>query len=325
MDHPRYGSIDPEVIDGVAAMRSLHWDATLEGIPEYRARVVEWLAAIEPGPPVSDVSRTVETIETASERRLRLAIYRPTGRTEPLPAYFHIHGGGMISGDIETEAPAMAAITAAIDCVVVSVDYRLAPEHPYPAAIDDCYAGLRWTAEQAAALGIAPNRISVGGESAGGGLAAATALLARDRGGPPIVHQQLIYPMLDDRGLTSSSREFGGGWPGWSREQNLVGWQALLGDLAGGPDVSPYAAPARAAELAGLPSTYIDCGSLEVFRDEDVEYALRLAQAGVAVELHVWPAVVHGWEGAAPDAAVTRQALETRERALRRGVHGSAT
>lgn len=324
MDHPRYGSIDPEVIEGVAGMRSLHWDGTLEGIPAYRARVAEWLAAIEPGPPVSGVSRSVETIESDSGRRLRLAIYRPTGSTEPLPAYFHIHGGGMISGDIETEAPAMAVVAAAIGCVVISVDYRLAPEHPYPAAIDDCYAGLRWTAAQAAALGIAPDRISVGGESAGGGLAAATALVARDRGGPPIVHQQLVCPMLDDRNLTSSSREFGAGWPGWSREQNLVGWQALLGNLAGGPDVSPYAAPARATDLVGLPPTYIDCGSLEVFRDEDVEYALRLAQAGVQVELHIWPGVVHAWEGAAPDATVTRVALDTRERALRRGVNGGA-
>ena len=324
MDHPRYGNIDPELVEGLAGMRSLEWDGTFEGIPAYRARVAAWFAAIEPGPTVPDVSRTVETAGTGSEHPLRLAVYRPTGPTAPMPAYVHVHGGGMISGDIDTEAPAMAAIAAAIESVVVSVDYRLAPEHPHPAALDDCYAGLRWTAEHAGSLGIDPARIALGGESAGGGLAAATALLARDRGGPALVHQHLIYPMLDDRNITSSSREFDGAWPAWSRERNLVGWQALLGDLAGGPDVSPYAAPARAVDLAGLPPTYIDCGALEVFRDEDVEYALRLAQAGVSVELHVWPGAVHGWEGAAPDAAVTRRAIETRQSALRRALHGLA-
>jgi acetyl esterase/lipase len=216
----------------------------------------------------------------------------------------------------------MAFLAAAIDGAVISVDYRLAPEHPHPIPVEDCYAGLAWTAGQAGRLGIDAARIVIGGESAGGGLAAATALLARDRGGPALRFQYLVYPMLDDRNDSSSALEFGADWPVWPREMNVVGWRALLGDRAGEADVSSYAAPARATDLAGLPPAYIDCGDLEVFRDECINYARRLAGAGSVVELHIWPGVFHGWEGAAPEAAVTRQATAARLAALRRALHG---
>jgi acetyl esterase/lipase len=184
----------------------------------------------------------------------------------------------------------------------VSVEYRLAPEHPHPAPVEDCYAGLKWMVEHAVEIGVDPSRIALAGPSAGGGLAAATALVARDRGGPPLACQILIYPMLDDRNITPSSREFAG-IPGWSREANISGWTALLGDKTGTEDVSPYAAPARASDLSNLPPTLIQVGELEVFRDECVDYALRLMQAGVSTELHVYPGAYHGWEIFVPTAS----------------------
>jgi acetyl esterase/lipase len=176
-------------------------------------------------------------------------------------------------------------------CVGVSVEYRLAPETPYPGPLDDCYAGLRWTRDHAAELGVDPDRIGVAGVSAGGGLAAALVLLARDRGEVRVAFQLLECPMLDDRQTTSSSRREG--LPIWSRESNMFGWQSYLGDLYGG-DVPAYAAPARATDLTGLPPALVIVGGADGFRDEDIEYALRLNQAGVPTELHVLPGAPHG-------------------------------
>ena len=190
--------------------------------------------------------------------------------------------------------------------------------------IHDCYAGLQWTVANAAELNIDPTRIAVGGESAGGGLSAGTCLFARDRGGPEIAFQYLIYPMLDDTNTTPSSLEFADGWPGWPREMNLVAWDAYLGDASGSDAVSPYAAPTRATDLSNLPPAYIDVGVLEVFRDEDIDYANRLMQAGVPVELHVYPGVFHGWELATPTAAVTQIATANRRAAMKRALHPDA-
>jgi acetyl esterase/lipase len=206
-----------------------------------------------------------------------------------------------------------------LGAVVVSVEYRLAPEHPHPAPVEDCYAGLVWTAEHADELGIDPQRLLIYGGSAGGGLSAGTALLARDRGGPPLSHQILLCPMLDDRGITQSSQELDGEGV-WDRNANLTGWTALLGADRGGPDVSPYAAPARATDLSGLPPTYLDVGTVETFRDETIEYAARLARAGVSVELHVWAGAFHGFEGFAPQAAVSQDSRAARRGYLRRAL-----
>jgi acetyl esterase/lipase len=326
MSHPRARDIDPEVLAGAPGITSILDAAevtsmTVEGIPAFRDRVAAWLASVPPPLAVPDVSAAVESVVLADGHRLRMAVYRPARTAGPLPAFFHIHGGGMISGGIDTERAA-ASLAAAIDAAVISVDYRLAPEHPHPIPVEDCYAGLAWTAGQAGRLGIDAARIVIGGESAGGGLAAATALLARDRGGPALRFQYLVYPMLDDRNDSSSALEFGADWPVWPREMNEVGWRALLGDRAGSVGVSPNGAPARATDLAGLPPAYIDCGDVEVFRDECIDYARRLAGAGSVVELHIWPGVFHGWEGAAPEAAVTRQATAARLTALRRALHG---
>ena len=179
---------------------------------------------------------------------------------------------------------------------------------PHPGPVEDCYAGLSWTLAHAAEIGTDPARVIVGGVSAGGGLAAAVALLARDRGAPALLGQLLVCPMLDDRNETPSARQMAG-LGVWDRSANYVGWTALLGDARGGPDVSPYAAPARAADLSGLPPAFIDVGSAETFRDEDVAYATRIWQAGGSAELHVWPGGFHGFAGAVPRAALSRAAV----------------
>jgi len=196
----------------------------------------------------------------------------------------------------------------------------LAPENPHPAPVEDCYAGLVWTTVHAGELGIDATRLAVGGGSAGGGLAAGTALLARDRGGPALCYQMLIYPMLDDRNTTPSSYEITDVGI-WDRATNLNGWQALLGDQAGTEGVSPYAAPARATDLAGLPAAYLDVGTADLFRDEDIDYAQRLMQAGVPVELHVYPGAYHAFEFALK-ARLTQTAHSLRMAALKQALTG---
>ena len=206
---------------------------------------------------------------------------------------------------------------ARLTLAVVSVEYRLAPETPHPGPVEDCYAGLVWTAAHAAELGIDPARLIVGGGSAGGGLAAAVALLARDRGGPALAGQLLICPMLDDRNDTPSSRQMAG-LGVWDRAANEVGWTALLGDARGGPRrlavrrAGPGGRPVRPA------AAFIDVGSAETFRDEDVAYATRIWQAGGAAELHVWPGGFHGFDGLAPQARISQEARAARVRWLHR-------
>jgi acetyl esterase/lipase len=198
---------------------------------------------------------------------------------------------------------------------MLSVDYRRAPEDPHPAPVEDCFAALRWLADHARELGADAGRIAVMGDSGGGGLAAAVALLARDRGGPALARQVLVYPMLDDRTTTPDPLLVP--FMTWTYDDNLTGWGALLGSAAGDADVPPYAAPARAKDLAGLPAAYVDVGELDIFRDEDVEYARRLGAAGVAIELHVHPGAPHGFDQMGPQFAVTRRARADRVRVLR--------
>jgi triacylglycerol lipase len=204
------------------------------------------------------------------------------------------------------------------ECLVVSVDYRLPPEVPYPGPLEDCYCGLLWVHENADELGVDRGRIAVAGESAGGGLVAALALLARDRGEVPLVHQHLIYPMLDDRTCRQTANPFAGEFV-WSPESNQFGWSSMLGGQTGGPDVPAYAAPARADDLSGLPSTFIAVGALDLFAEEDMEYARRLMRAGVPTELHVYPGAYHGFELAA-QAQVTKAAHHNSMAALRRAL-----
>ncbi|MGD0702626.1 MAG: alpha/beta hydrolase [Trebonia sp.] len=251
-----------------------------------------------------------------------LLICRPAGIETPVPCLYFIHGGGMIMGDNRSGGFAGALAHAGkLGAAVVSVEYRLAPETPHPGPVEDCYAGLVWAAGHAGELGIDQARVIVGGASAGGGLAAAVALLARDRGGPELLGQLLLCPMLDDRNQTPSSYQMAGIGL-WDRGANEVGWTALLGAARGGPDVSPYAAPARAADLSGLPPAFIDVGSAETFRDEDVAYATAIWQAGGRAELHVWPGGFHGFSGMVPDAAVSEAATAAQRNWLQRILAG---
>ncbi|KRD12189.1 MULTISPECIES: alpha/beta hydrolase [unclassified Streptomyces] len=251
--------------------------------------------------------RTVRGPEGSPE--ISLLICRPAAPApdRPRPVVYHVHGGGMVLGNNRAGVDVALDWARALDLVVVSVEYRLAPEHPHPAPVEDVYAGLLWTAEHAKELGADPDRIVIAGASAGGGLTAALALLLRDRGGPQPIGQLLMCPMLDDRNDTVSSHQMAG-LGVWDRTANDTGWTALLGAARGGPDVSPYAAPARAEDLSGLPPAFLDVGSAETFRDEVVDYASRIWQAGGVAELHVWPGGFHGFDGFAPQATLSKSA-----------------
>jgi acetyl esterase/lipase len=199
---------------------------------------------------------------------------------------------------------------AASGVPMLVVDYRVAPEFPHPVPLQDCYAALRWLAGHSAELGVDASRLAVMGDSAGGGLAAGVCLLARDRGGPPIAAQLLIYPMLDDR--TGGGDRAGDTLLTWSYDDNATGWGALLGDRA----ATGYAAPARADDLAGLPPAYLDVGGLDIFVEEDVVFAQRLIAAGIPVELHVYPGCPHGFDLLVPDADVSQRVIANRVRYL---------
>lgn len=220
-------------------------------------------------------------------------IYRPNQRLVPAAVY-SVHGGGFIAGDLETEHALNVRLASELGVVVVSVDYRLAPETPFPGPLEDVYAGLVWTVDHADELGFDPQRIAIQGTSAGGGLCAALALLARDRGGPHIAFQFLAVPELDDRLTTPSMTEFTD-TPLWSRPRAVVSWDCYLGPgHAGTDDVSIYAAPARATDLTGLPPAYVSVMHFDPLRDEGIAYALALLAAGVSVELHLFPGTFHG-------------------------------
>nr|WP_149203152.1 alpha/beta hydrolase [Actinotalea subterranea] len=246
-----------------------------------------------------------------------VVLVRPTDATGPVPLILHLHGGGMVTGNAREDMVPVTELAVAAGCAVASVEYRLAPEHPYPAAVEDAYAALVWLTRHAEDLGLDAGCVVVEGMSAGGGLAAAAALLARDRGGPALAGQMLLCPMLDDRNDSASGTQMVG-LGVWDRTANETGWAAYLGGRAGGPDVPPYAAPARATDLTGLPPAFIDVGSAETFRDEDVSYAARLWACGGVAELHVWPGGFHGFDNLAPTAELSQEARAARARWLRR-------
>ncbi len=269
---------------------------------------------------VAKQDRAVPGPEGAPEVPIR--IYRPRAAASgPRPCVFEIHGGGFMMGSIEMMDPWCQSVASGIGAVVVSVEYRLAPEHPFPAGLEDCYAALRWTAEQSAALGIDAARLALAGQSAGGGLAAATALLARDRGGPRLCFQLLEIPELDDRLDTPSMLAFHD-TPLWNRPNAVWSWRHYLGPEHRG-EVSPYAAPARAKDLSGLPPAYLSTMEFDPLRDEGIDYALRMLQAGVSVELHSYPGTFHGSALLASAAVSRRNAAEVIE-VLRRRLGGGA-
>lgn len=230
-----------------------------------------------------------------------IVLLRPQNAPGPLPVLVWFHGGGQVLGFAAQDTPWLKPLCAALGCAIVSVDYRLAPETPAPGAAEDGYTAYRWISDNATDLGLDPTRIGLAGQSGGGGIAAATALLIRDRGAAAPLFQLLMYPMIDDRNTTDSSHEITDIGI-WDRSTNLLAWQAILGDRAGTEDVTPYCAASRATDLAGLPPTFIGVGELDVFRDENLDYAAGLRAHGVNVELHLYPGAYHAFDMFAPQS-----------------------
>jgi len=243
------------------------------------------------------VAKTEYTTKLEDGHDLRLVMYRPINRTnETLGVIYHIHGGGMVMGTPEMMEVRNKLLVDKLGIAVVSVDYRLAPEYAHPVPVEDCYAGLMWLIEHASDLKVDPERVVSMGESAGGGLAAALSLLLRDRGQSPLKYQYLIYPMLDDRTGSTVEPAATAGEFIWTRASNRFGWGSLLGHEPGREGVSCYAAPARAEDVSNLPPTFMYTGALDLFMEEDLDFAKRLMSAGVPTELHVYQGAIHGFE-----------------------------
>ncbi|GAA0487586.1 alpha/beta hydrolase [Streptomyces olivaceiscleroticus] len=287
--------------------------------PATRAKLIA-ASAGKPAPDTTGVDVTDREVPgPADNPQVPIRIYRPSDATGDLPVVFNIHGGGFVIGRIEVDDEACLDIARRVGALVVSVGYRLAPEHPYPAALEDCYAVLEWLAKEAPELGGDTTRIAVHGTSAGGGLAAALTLLTRDRGGPQIAFQYLDLPELDDRLDNESMRRFTD-TPGWNAPNALRSWRHYLGDAAGGDDVPVYAAPSRATDLSGLPPAYIAALEYDPMRSEAVAYAESLFAAGIPVELHVFPGAYH-LAYLVAGAQVSKRRVAERIDVLRRALH----
>jgi len=302
-DAPTY-RFDPEVAEMAALVAG-------RGAPTDAVAAREESAAMFSVLPQPDVSSLDiddrEVPGPEGDPPVTVRVYVPHERAAtPTPAILYIHGGGFFVGSIDTEHGGAAGLAKDLGVVVVSVEYRLAPEHPYPAPLEDCYAALQWLHGAADELGVDPARIAINGGSAGGGLSAGLALLARDRGGPAICFQYLGIPELDDRLDTPSMRAFVD-TPMWSRPAAEKSWEWYLGDLWGTDDVPYYASPARAEDLTGLPPAYVSVMEFDPLRDEGLDYAVRMIRAGVPVELHHFPGTFHG------SAMVQTAAIHRRE------------
>ncbi|MEU0877236.1 alpha/beta hydrolase [Lentzea sp. NPDC005914] len=311
-------AIDAELVpwlDMLPGVTLLNYDALLEARSR-QSQLSDLLPAYEPANPVDVRDTTVPGPSDAPDVPVR--VYTPAGLTNPVPGLVYIHGGGFVLGDLDMFHGHVLRLADQLGIVIVSVDYRLAPEHPFPAPVEDCYAALQWTAAKAEELGIDPTRLGIGGESAGGGLTAGTVLLARDRGGPELCFQYLGIPELDDRLDTDSMRDYVD-TPLWNRPNAIYSWTSYLGTEPGGDDVSPYAAPSRATDLSGLPPAFVTTCQYDPLRDEGIEYARRLAHAGVPTDLRLYPATFHG-SAFVESAAITRKMAADELEALRHGL-----
>jgi acetyl esterase/lipase len=313
--------VDPDL----AAMLDMLPSFTLsvEDLPTIRSDLLATMAASAP-PPDPGTLMTVRTIPgPPSAPAVPLFIYRPAAKTGTLPVLLHFHGGGHVMGAPSIRDARSRYLARTVECAVVSVQYRLSPENPFPAALDDAYAALAWVHANTAELGVDGTRIAIAGESAGGGLAASLAQLARDRAEISIALQLLSYPMLDNRTGRSIDR---GGHSGefiWNAESNRFAWDALLGNDHPVDDPRPYAVPGRCMDLSGLPPTFIAVGALDLFAEEDLDYARRLVHAGVPTELHLYPGAFHAFDSA--PGAWSAQSFQSHQlSALRRALHPAA-
>lgn len=283
--------------DALVALRQQRQQAALANVQSFR-----------------DIGLSVEEhlISSPAHPAVRVCVITPATPGQNRMGILHIHGGGHLFGSPEQSLSLTSATALQHDCVIVSVDYRLAPETVFPGSLEDCYAALVWMSEQVTALGIHSDHIGLMGDSAGAGLAASLALLARDRNGPRIAFQNLMFPMLDDRTVTEENPNPVTGEFVWTREYNRFGWRSLLGCEPGSEGVSAYAAPGRATDLTNLPPTWLGVGTLDLFLDENLRFAQALIRAGVAVEMNVWPGAYHGFNSD-PQARVAQRAREQRQ------------
>jgi acetyl esterase len=306
----RRWQMDPELAEVAATLER----SDLSDVAGARQKLSELVAAASS----SEMPAGVEVRDLSIPRRhgglLAARLYSPR-QAGPLGCLVFAHGGAFVLGDLATEEGRCLRYAAEAGCAVLSVDYRLAPEHPFPAGLEDCYAALEWVADNGSDLSLDGSRLAVGGTSAGAGLAAAMALLARDRDGPRLVYQLLVYPVLDDRMATASMQEYTEIAP-WDTTASRQMWELYLS----GASPSPYAAPARAGSLAGLPAAYIMTAHFDPLRDEAHDYALRLISAGVPTEIHHFPGTFHGFDTVAPSARLSKRALEEQVAVLRQHV-----
>jgi acetyl esterase/lipase len=309
-------TLDPEIAAALAPMAASGFAPPAVGDIEGRRTLWEPIigAAGTAQPIPADVT-TSEHYATADDgAQIAMRWYDKDG-SAPGSAVVFFHGGGYIFGHIDLFDGPVSRYVSASGVPMLSVEYRRAPEHPFPTPLEDAYTALRWLHEHAAELGLDPERIGVMGDSAGGGMAAALTILARERGGPAIARQILLMPMLDDRTRTPNPHI--APYAIWSYDDSATAWPALLGDAAGGPDVPPTAAPARLEDASGLPPAYIEVGQIDVFRDEDMAYATKLSRAGVPVEFHLHPGSPHEFDSIAFDSDVARRAIADRVRVLK--------
>jgi acetyl esterase/lipase/alkylation response protein AidB-like acyl-CoA dehydrogenase len=314
--------LDPELVQPLDnLMAATGGGFNLHDLAATRAMVDAMVASVKAQvPPIGGVvTEDVKVPGGAGAPAVAVRIYRPAGRTDALPVLVWMHGGGWMLGGIELDDLMARQLAKDVRCAVVSVEYRLAPEHPYPAALEDCYAVVEWLAGSGALRGLDRQRIAVGGGSAGGNLAAGLALLARDRGKVDLHFQLLIYPAVNDRNVAQVSEGVAENLF-WSRENTLLSWRAYLANGQGRADVPIYAAPARARDLAGLPPAYIAIGGIDMFLADNLDYAERLTAAGVSTELHVYPGAFHAFDAFAPMARVAQQFVNDRNAALQRAL-----
>jgi acetyl esterase/lipase len=294
---------------------------TADSLTQRRADLLKVRGAL-PQPDLPDITAGEIHVESAfGAKPIRVLTYRPVKSDNPLPTVLHIHGGGFVMGAPEMKDVENRLLAAEPGCAIYSVDHRLAPEAPHPAPLEDIYSVFTWLHANALQLGLDPARIGVKGESGGGGFAAGVALYARDQNGPKFAFQHLTYPMIDDRTAVRKDLHPHVGEFVWTQKNNYFGWRSLLGREPGDADVSPYAAAARAADVSGLPPTYISVGGLDLFLEENMTYADRLSRAGVPVEFHMYPRTYHGFYQAT-NARVTKQAERDSREALQRFLHG---
>jgi acetyl esterase/lipase len=291
---------------------------SLEKLAKIRAEVDAAVAALEDlshGGRFTVSQPSAPGLDGAPE--IPLLVCTPVGAPASRPVLYFMHGGGFFCNDHRIGLDQQLETAERFGATLISIGYRLAPEYPYPAQINDAYAGLLWVADHADELGIDPERVVVTGYSAGGGLSAALALTVRDKGGPRLLGQLLMAPMLDDRNNSASALQMDG-IEFWNRSHNGFGWSSLLGDAQGGADVPQYAAPARAIDLTGLPPAFLDVGSAECLRDEILAYADRIWQAGGKAELHVWPGAIHAFDRDDPETRISKAAVAARRNWLER-------